>query len=97
MQERFEEEGLRFPQDIGISVRPMTPQLIGPRLRDCFPPGTMTVMLQYVNDETGDEVARAHTFQDPQGNILASGTPDPKSLLVGNTLFIVEPEPFRPC
>jgi hypothetical protein len=97
MRERFEEAGFRFPEDIGVSVRSMIPQPTGARLRDCFPPGTMTVMLSYVNDETGIEVARAHTFQDPAGNILGSGIPDPKSLLIGNTLFIVKPEPLRPC
>lgn len=97
MQERFEEEGLRFPADIGVSVNPMIPTPIGPRLRDCFPPGTMTVMLSYVNDETGEEVARAHTFQDLDGNILASGIPDPKRLLIGDIIYIVEPKQFEPC
>lgn len=86
MQERFEEEGLRVPEDIGVSVQDMIPTPIGPRLRDCFPPGTMTVMRSYVNDLTGDEVARAHTFQDIHGNILASGIPDPKSLRIGDII-----------
>ncbi len=98
MQERLEEEGYRFDlEDIGVSVHSQDPQPIGDRLRDCFPPGTMTVMLSYVKDETGEEVARAHTFQDPQGNILASGIPDPKRLLVDDIIYIVEAKPFAPC
>lgn len=97
MQERFEEEGLRFPGDIGVRVDPMSPSPIGPHLRDCFPPGTMSVMLSYVNEESGQEVARAHTFQDPEGNILASGIPDPKRLRIGGTVYIVEGQPSRPC
>lgn len=61
---------------------------LGPRAPDDLPIGSMNVELSYrVGDKNGEEVARAHVFKTPKGSYGASGIPDPKRVLVGNTLY----------
>jgi hypothetical protein len=45
-----------------------------------------SVMLSY-HDENGDEVARVHQYERPDGSIAASGRPDPKRLVQDGILY----------
>jgi hypothetical protein len=51
-----------------------------------------SVMLSY-RDATGNEMARVHQFQRPDGSIAASGRPDPKRMLQDGTLYRLEKAP----
>jgi hypothetical protein len=48
-----------------------------------------SVMLSY-RDENGDEMARVHQYQRPNGSIAASGLPDPKRLVQDGILYRIE-------
>ena len=45
-----------------------------------------SVMLSY-RDENGNEVARVHQYERPDGSIAASGRPDPKRLVQDGILY----------
>ena len=45
-----------------------------------------SVMLSY-RDENGDEMARVHQYQRPDGSLAASGKPDPKRLVQDGVLY----------
>ena len=47
---------------------------------------TRSQMLSYL-DDNGNEVARVHQYLRPDGQIGASGKPDPKRLLLNGTLY----------
>ena len=47
---------------------------------------TQSQMVSYI-DKENNEVARVHQYLRQDGTIGASGKPDPKRLLVGNTLY----------
>lgn len=49
--------------------------------------GTRSQRVVYV-DATGKQVATVHQFVRPDGSIGGSGLPDPKTLRVGNTLYL---------
>ena len=50
------------------------------------PPGTRSQMISY-RDVSDKEIARVHQYLKPDGTLGASGKPDPKRLLINNTLF----------
>lgn len=45
-----------------------------------------SVMLSY-RDQNGNEVARVHQYQRPDGSLAASGKPDPKRLVQDGILY----------
>jgi hypothetical protein len=59
-----------------------------------FPPGTRSQRVIYYDGETA--VAVVHQYILPDGSIGASGRPDPKWLLDGGTIFMLE-SPKRPA
>jgi hypothetical protein len=94
IQERFEEEGFRDPElfeRFGIVVVEASWLPPGPNAPDDLPIGSTSVELSYrVEDEDGEEVARAHVFKKPDGSYGASGIPDPKRVVVGDTLYVLD-------
>jgi hypothetical protein len=50
----------------------------------------------YYYDSAGQKLAVAHRYLRPDGTIGASGRPDPKYLLSGETVFMVEVAPAPP-
>jgi hypothetical protein len=42
-------------------------------------------------DRFGNPQAEAHEFRRADGSIAASGMPDPKRVLEGNTLYVLDP------
>lgn len=48
--------------------------------------GITSVMLSY-RDENGNEMARVHQYQRPDGSLAASGRPDPKRLFLNGVLY----------
>lgn len=59
-----------------------------PRARE--PPCTQSQIVAYL-DVNGREVARVHQYLRPDGTRGASGRPDPKRLVVGGTLYVLDP------
>jgi hypothetical protein len=55
-----------------------------PELR--MEPGTQSQLIAYANAQ-GNHVATAHRYLKPGGTLAASGRPDPKSLVRGDTLY----------
>lgn len=55
-----------------------------------FPKGTKSRRMQYIGGN-GQAVAVVHEYPIPGGGLAASGLPDPKQLLVGDELWIVDP------
>ncbi len=49
-------------------------------------PGTQSQLIAYVAAD-GEHVSEAHRYLKPDGSLGASGRPDPKGLLRGNTLY----------
>ena len=45
-----------------------------------------SLMLSY-RDESGNEMARVHQYQRPDGSLAASGRPDPKRLFLNGVLY----------
>jgi hypothetical protein len=91
IQELFEEQGFRDPElfeRFGIVVVEACWNEPGPNAPDDLPIGTLSVELSYrLGDEDGEEVARAHVFKRPDGSFGASGIPDPKRVLIAETLY----------
>ncbi|MEK7992579.1 MAG: hypothetical protein AAB403_02135 [Planctomycetota bacterium] len=58
-----------------------------PRARE--PTCTRSQMLAYF-DRQGKRLALAHRYIRPDGKLGGSGKPDPKSLLIDNTLYVPE-------
>lgn len=58
------------------------------------PPGTLSQQVRYL-DENG-VVARAHRFVLPDGELGASGLPDPKAVLFQGRWLVVESEAAVP-
>ena len=59
------------------------------RTSDALPNETVEItslMLSY-RDEAGNEMARVHQYQRPDGSIAASGKPDPKRMVRDGTLY----------
>lgn len=87
----FEEQGFRDPElfkRFGIVIVEPIWEAPGPNAPADLPIGTLSGELSYrVGDEDGEEVARAHVFKKPNGEYGASGIPDPKRILIGNTLY----------
>jgi hypothetical protein len=58
------------------------------------PPGVVSCTYRYVERRPSrsgtllNSVAVVHQYENPDGTIAASGKPDPKSIRVGDTLFI---------
>jgi hypothetical protein len=50
------------------------------------PPGTRSQMISY-RDSNDKEIARVHQYLKTDGMLGASGKPDPKRLLINDTLF----------
>lgn len=88
MQERFEEEGLREPELLGIEVIDAKVGVPGQDAPDDLVIGSSSVMLSYRIIETGEEVAVAHVYRYPDGS--PRGTPDPKYLRVGDTIYVLD-------
>lgn len=89
IQERFEEEGLRYPEDFGIVVVEAASGAPGKDAPDDLPPGSTSVELSYRRgDDFGEEVARAHVYKRPDGSFR--GTPDPKRLLVDDAIWVLD-------
>ncbi len=55
---------------------------------------THSQMLSY-RDNDGNEVARVHQYLRPNGNIGASGKPDPKRLFKDGELYRLQKSPAR--
>jgi hypothetical protein len=55
---------------------------------------TLSQMISY-RDASGNEVARVHQYLRPDGTIGASGKPDPKRVLVGDTLYRLVKKPKK--
>src|SRR3954468_11316707 len=53
-------------------------------------PGTMSRLVVYVGGN-GTKLATVHEYRLPDGSIGASGFADPKRLVVGEELWIVDP------
>jgi hypothetical protein len=53
---------------------------------------THTQEISYI-DANGQEVARIHQYLRPDGSIGASGRPDPKRVLIGDTLYRLHKNP----
>lgn len=49
-------------------------------------PGTRSQMISY-RDSQDKEIARVHQYLKTDGTLGASGKPDPKRLLINDTLF----------
>jgi hypothetical protein len=60
-----------------------------------FPKGTKSRRMRYVGGN-GKTLAIVHEYPVPGGGLAASGRPDPKSLLVENELWIVDPADKSP-
>jgi hypothetical protein len=54
-----------------------------------LPSGTESQMVSYL-DAAGDEIAAFISFCSPDGNIGASGKPDPKRLLKDGVMYRIE-------
>lgn len=52
-----------------------------------MPPGTRSQIVAYLDGET--QVALVHQYRLPDGRLGASGLPDPKRLLIDETLYYV--------
>lgn len=52
-----------------------------------MPPGTRSQIIAYL--EAGRQIAIVHQYRLPNGQLGASGLPDPKRLLIGGLLYIV--------
>lgn len=60
----------------------------GPNAPLDLPIGSRSVELSYrAGDKDGEELARAHVYIKPGGEYGASGIPDPKRVLVGDTQY----------
>lgn len=59
------------------------------------PRGTRSKRIGYY-DENGQQVAIVHQFELPDGSIGGSGKPDPKEVLVGDTVYLLFPQPRGP-
>jgi hypothetical protein len=55
------------------------------------PEGTRSQRVSYLDGDT--EVAVVHQFVEPGGALGASGKPDPKQVLVGDTVHMLFPKP----
>ncbi len=89
MQERFENAGLRFPADVGVCVIRRSWGPPGSDAPKDLTIGSLSVMLSYESIQTGEELARAHVYEFPDGS--HRGTPDPKRLRgEGDTLYILD-------
>jgi hypothetical protein len=56
-----------------------------PRFSEPLPEGTLSTMFEVYREDT--KIAVVHAMVGPNGEYLGSGHLDPKSLLVGNTLY----------
>jgi|SRR5208282_4126819 len=54
-----------------------------------MPPGTKTQMVEYI-DANDNQIALVHQYRLPDGSIGASGKPDPKKLLIGEYLYLID-------
>jgi hypothetical protein len=90
MQERFEEEGFREPEFFGVSIEEISVAEPGPNAPE-MPFGSKSVELSYRVGNRGQERATAHVYKYPDGSYR--GTPDPKSLRIGNTQYLLDDDP----
>jgi len=88
IQEAFENEGLREPALFGIEVIDAKIREPGPNAPDDLTVGSTSVMLSYRSAATGEEVAEAHVYRYPDGS--PRGTPDPKYVKSGGTIFVLD-------
>jgi hypothetical protein len=51
-------------------------------------PGAKSEIIEYYSSE--DKIAVVFQYTNPDGSLGASGKPDPKALLVGDTLYIAD-------
>jgi hypothetical protein len=57
---------------------------------------TLSQILIYIDTRTGEKVAEVHQYLMPNGQLGASGKPDPKRLLHNGTLYAVRTIPAKP-
>lgn len=82
---------MREPEYFGVVVVEVKSGRPGPDAPTDMPIGTRSVMLSYrEGDRNGRELARAHAYILPNGEYGASGTPDPKRLVEGDTIYILD-------
>ena len=96
LQERFEEAGLREPHEFGIRAEDASVGKPGPDAPDDLDDGSTSVLLSYRDEVTGRELATAHVYRYSNGS--ERGTPDPKSVRIGDTLYVLDTSldlPFR--
>lgn len=89
LRRRFTDAGLETPEANGYTVLPGDSGPAGP---DAPPDCSCSQTIVYL-DPQGDTTARALVFYRPDGSIGGSGKPDPKRVLDGGTIYIVEPPP----
>lgn len=53
------------------------------------PLGTVSQFLSYRDAKTGEELARVHQYQRPDGSLGGSGKPDPKRLLDDGVIYLI--------
>ena len=74
----------------------LTKIVIEERVPKVLPPGepanTLSQMVSY-RDSEDTEIARAHQYLRPNGEIGASGKPDPKRLYEGGILYRLQKDP----
>ncbi len=62
-------------------------------LREDLPPGSRSQMVVYRDAQTRQMVAEVHQYMRPDATLGASGKQDPKRMVVGDTLYLLEPKP----
>jgi hypothetical protein len=90
IRDAFNAEG--FPEKIRkglVSVR-VEKSWEAPPGRLFLKPGAISRSLLYIGGN-GKKLALVHEYRQPDGSLGASGQPDPKWLLVGDELWIVDP------
>lgn len=81
-------EAGELAQQVGYNRHPCPPQVREPYC-------TRSQTVHYIDLELGGRVAMVHQYLRMNGELGASGRPDPKRVLEGGTLYIAElPEPY---
>jgi hypothetical protein len=83
MRRFFREAGCLEPEDHGYTILPGLPGPSGPG----GPPDCPQERILYYFDELGNPLAEAEEYLKADGSPGASGTPDPKRVRVGDTLY----------
>jgi hypothetical protein len=88
LRQHFNSQGFTEKIRIGaVSVRIEKEWAAPPHLG--FPEGTKSQRVAYIGGN-GQLVAVVHQYRRPDGSLAASGLPDPKRVVVGDVLYILE-------